>query len=164
MKQISEIYRISRFASRQLGVQTLIFIVCIPAICALLIGCLEFLITGTLPWEIAGGIISDAAIASTAMPSAIGVAGLLMLAVILPAVTGFGYWCLSKATERPLSFWLLPSLVRRPLVLTQSLWTTHYSATCLCLVGVGRPLLLFASRRTIAPTPAALAGAAPLLI
>lgn len=164
MKQISEISRISGFASRQLGVLTSIFIVGVLAISALLIGSLGFLVTGAPPWETAGGVISEAAIASTAMPSAIGVAGLLMLAVILPAVTGFGHWCLSKVTERPLGCWLLLSLAHRLVVIAQPLWTPiNASIRLSSLAGVGRPLLLFAPRRTAAPTAAVLAGATPLL-
>ncbi len=91
--------------------------------------------------------------------------GVWVFFALLTAITiaCVGRLCLSDTTNR-LGESGLPLLVRRLILRASVLLNLPKSAIRLSLAGIYRPLLLFAPRRIGAPTPAALAGAVPLLI
>ena len=165
MKQISRISGLSGFASRSLGLYSLVFLLGIPVICLALLGAFglaAYPLLGASAWEPALNFTAGLADSLSVAPALIGVAGLVMLAILCPATACFGHWCLSQGAARPAGF-RLPPLVRRLVALASPLWASPNRAARPCFVWAGAPPHLSSTRRTAAPTAAGLSGAAPLL-
>ena len=170
MMPIRRISRIAGFAARQLAVMSLVLGLGMPGICIAILaafGLAASPLIGPAAWAPAGDFAGGLALSVTSMPSVLGVAVLLLMAVALPATAGFGRWCLAQRAARPVELRLSP-LLRRPLLhlagaLTRALMRPAGIAPNPGVARLGNPAGLYSPQRTPASTPAGLSGASPLL-
>ena len=170
MAPIRRISRIAGFAARQLAVMSLVLGLGMPGICIAILaafGLAASPLIGPAAWAPAGDFTGGLALSVTSMPSLIGIAVLLLMAVALPATAGFGRWCLAQRATRPADL-RLPPLLRRPLLHLAGALTRGLIIPAAIIPHPGVARLAnaaspYAPQRTPASTPAGLSGASPLL-
>ena len=170
MSHIRQISRLSGFAARQFAILFLTLGLGMPVICIAIFavfGLAASPLIGPSAWEPANDFIGGLALSVTAMPAALGIAVLLIMAIALPATACFGRWCLAQRAARPVDLRLLP-LLRRPLwhlvaALTRYLRVPAGISPNPGGVRLANPTGRYSPQPTPASTPAGLSGASPLL-
>ncbi len=165
MLYVRQISRMSGDTARQAALISLPVGIGIPVICIAIFavfGLAAAPFIGPSAWEPADSFIGDLSLSATAMPAPLGLAVLLLAAVTLPAVAGFGRWCLSQAAMRPAAS-RLPPLLRRAVALASSLRVPAGLAPHPSIVRYANSTNLHSPQRTLASTSTGLSGASPLL-
>ena len=164
MDPVRQISRRFGYAARQYAVLTPLLGLGIPAACLVLLAAFGWAASslfGASAWEPASSFVDRMAVSVTAMPGLIGITGLAMVAIVLPLVAAFGYWCLSQETARPAAF-RLRELVRRLAALASSLWISRSPASQPSAAAPGALPRLY-SHTPPSSSPADLSGAVPQL-